>query len=224
MELSERTTKILKNFSTINQSIVFNTGNVIRTISPLKTIMAQATVNENFPFEFGIYDLNQFLGVVSLFKTPEFDFNEKYVTIQSNSASSNYFFTDKSMIETPPAKTLDMATRLVGFSMTSEEIKSLLQAASVLSLPEIVITGDGKEIKITASNVKNSSNHNFTRVVGETFASFKFIIKVDNLKMLPHGYDVALTNTPANMVEFSSQDDNIKYWVAAEQDSVYDGE
>ena len=222
MILSKRTIDILKNFSTINPSIVFNTGNVVRTINPTKTIMAQATVAETFPFEFGIYDLNQFLGVVSLFDEPALDLNQSYVTVGNDDASSDYFYTDKSMIDTPPPRALELPDRVVSFSITDHQMKKILQGANVLSLPEIVIEGDKDKILVLASDSKNSTSNTYKIEVGDTISRFKFIIKTENLKLLQHGYDVTISTK--RMIEFSSMEDNIKYWVAAEHGSVYDGE
>ena len=222
MILSKRTISILKNFSTINQSIVFNTGNIIRTINATKTIMAQTTVEESFPFEFGIYDLNQFLGVVSLFDEPSLDFNQSFVTVGNGETSSDYFYTDKAMIETPPPRALELPDRVVSFEIKDYQLKKVLQGANVLQLPEIVIEGDKDKIIVKATDSKNSTSNNYKVEVGDTIADFRFILKSENMKMLQHGYDVTIS--AKRMVEFSSSEDNIKYWVAAEHGSVYDGE
>tara|TARA_R110001592_G_scaffold236585_1_gene494907 strand:+ start:1795 stop:2466 length:672 start_codon:yes stop_codon:yes gene_type:complete len=223
MKLSDETVKVLKNFTTINQSLLFSAGNTIKTMSAQKTVISKVKLQESFPFEFGIYDLNQFIGVLSLFKEPELDFEEKYVTIKDSSVSSNYFYTSKDMILVAPEKDLDMANRPVTFSLRSEDIKGIMQAANVLQLPEIVINGDGKNITMSANDIKNTTSNNFTKHVGESSAEFNLILKVENLKLLQLNYDVSIRFEPA-MVEFSSSDQEIKYWVAGEHGSVYNGE
>ena len=54
MKLSDKTLSVLKNFSSINQSILFKEGNKLRTISVMKNILAEATINEEFSRDFGI--------------------------------------------------------------------------------------------------------------------------------------------------------------------------
>ena len=168
MKISDNTIKILKNFSSINQSILFRTGSTIRTKSPLSTIAAQAVVDEMFPFEFGIYDLNQFLSVVSLFEDPDFDFQENHVTISSGESSSNYYYTDKDMIVAPKDVTPEFQKSL-GFNLTESDVKSLIQAASVMQLPNIVVESeaDKQEIVITARDPKNPTSNNFTKKVSQ---------------------------------------------------------
>lgn len=226
MKLSDKTIKVLKNFSSINQSMLFRTGSTVRTKNAQDTIAAQAVVDEMFPFEFGIYDLNQFLGVVSLFEDPEFDFQENHVTISSGDSSSNYYYTDKDMIVCPKNVTPEFQKAL-GFNLTEGDVKSLVQAASVMQLPNIIIESepDKQEIVITARDGKNPTSNNFTKKVGETMltTSFKYILLVENIKLLPHSYDVSIISDPAMIVEFSSKYDKIKYWAPVEQSSQFDG-
>lgn len=222
MILSKRTINILKNFSTINQSVLFTTGNTVRTINQAKTLMAQTTLAETFPFEFGIYDLNQFLGVVSLFDEPALDFNQKYVTVGDEETSSDYFYTDKSMILTPPEKSLELPDRVVTFEIKDYQLKKILQGANVLQLPDIVIAGDKKTISVNATDNKNPTSNNYKFEAGDTDKSFRFIVKAELLKLLPHGYDVSISSK--KMIELSSAEDNIKYWIATTHDSEYYGE
>ncbi len=222
MILSKRTINILKNFSTINQSVLFTTGNTVRTINQAKTLMAQTILAETFPFEFGIYDLNQFLGVVSLFDEPALDFNQKYVTVGDEETSSDYFYTDKSMILTPPEKSLELPDRVVTFEIRDYQLKKVLQGANVLQLPDIVIAGDKKTITVSATDNKNPTSNNYKFEAGDTDKSFRFIVKAELLKLLPHGYDVSISSK--KMIELSSVEDNIKYWIATTAESEYYGE
>jgi hypothetical protein len=225
MKLSEKTVKILKNFSSINQSILFRTGTIIRTRSPMHTIAAQAVVEETFPFEFGIYDLNQFLSVTSLFEDPDFDFQENHVTISSGDSSSNYYYTDKDMIQGVPKDTTPDFQKSLGFNLTESDVKSLIQAANVMQLPNIIIESetDKQEIVITVKDSKNPTSNNFHKKVGETMlnTNFKYILLVENIKLLPHSYDVSIITDPFMGVEFSSKYDKIKYWVPVEQGSKF---
>ena len=106
MKLTQKTFSILKNFASINQSLYVSKGNVIKTISEIKSVIAEAEVQQMFPRDFGIYDLNQFLGVLSLFEEPDLNFDTTCVHISgSENASSSYFYADKATIRTvPPEK------------------------------------------------------------------------------------------------------------------------
>ena len=225
MKLSEKTIKILKNFSSINQSILFRTGTIIRTRSPMHTIAAQAVVDETFPFEFGIYDLNQFLSVTSLFEDPDFDFQENHVSISSGDSSSNYYYTDKDMIQGVPEDSTPDFQKELGFNLTESDVKSLIQAANVMQLPNIIIESeaDKQEIVITVKDSKNPTSNNFHKKVGETMLTnnFKYVLLVENIKLLPHSYDVSIITDPFMGVEFSSKYDKIKYWVPVEQGSKF---
>ena len=222
MKLSVKTIQVLKNFSSINQSIYFTQGNKIRTISPMKTIMAEASVQEMFPRDFGIYDLNQFLGVVSLFEEPDLDFDTHNLIIKDdNKAKSNYFYADKSMIVIPPEKPLELPDEPIVFSLSDTFVKSILQAANVLQLPEIVVKGDGEKIQVTATNVKNTTANSFSYDVGYTDKVFDMIFKVENLKLLLGSYDVKISSK--GISQFTSMDGNLIYTIVNEASSTYTG-
>lgn len=222
MKLSVKTFQLLKNFSSINQSIYFTQGNKIRTISPMKTIMAEAEVQEMFPRDFGIYDLNQFLGVLSLFEEPDLDFDTHYLTISSeDKAKSDYFYADKSMIVVPPEKQLELPDTPINFTVSDKVIKGVLQAANVLQLPEIVVKGDGDNISIRAMNTKNTTSNSFHYNVGVTSKEFDMVFKVENLKLLLGSYDVTISSK--GISQFVSTDGNLSYTIVNEASSSFPG-
>jgi len=222
MKLSVKTFQLLKNFSSINQSIYFTQGNKIRTISPMKTIMAEAEVQEMFPRDFGIYDLNQFLGVLSLFEEPDLDFDTHYLTISSeDKAKSDYFYADKSMIVVPPEKQLELPDTPINFTVSDKVIKGVLQAANVLQLPEIVVKGDGDNISIRAMNTKNTTSNSFHYNVGVTSKEFDMVFKVENLKLLLGSYDVTISSK--GISQFVSTDGNLSYTIVNEASSSFNG-
>ena len=144
MKLSETTLNLLKNFSSINQSILFKSGTKLRTISVMKNILVEATVSEDFPRDFGIYDLNQFLQGMSLHSSPELDFAEdEFVTIREGKMRSKYFFADPSVIVSPPEKEINLPSEDVSFDLTSQQLEKLKKAASVYQLPDISAIGEG---------------------------------------------------------------------------------
>ena len=135
MKLSERTLQILKNFSTVNQSILVRPGNIIKTMSPLKTIVTRAEVEETFEHQFAIYDLSRFLGVISLFNEPEFEFTSTYVTITSGKQRVNYTYASETMVPAPPSKDINFPDTEVEFTLSSEALSTIARAGSVLQIP-----------------------------------------------------------------------------------------
>jgi len=212
MKLSDKTIQILKNFATINQSILVRPGNVLKTITPLKTILAQATVTENFEQEFAIYELPRFLGTISLFSDPEFTFQEKYVTISSGKQRVNYTYADASMIMTPPSKEISFPNTEVEFTITADQLSTISKAGSVLQMPEIAVVGEDGLISIRAIDSKNSSADVFSLDVGECDKDFKVIFRPENLKLITSDYKVSLTT--AGICRFESE--NLTYWVTTE--------
>ena len=191
MKLSDSTLSLLKNFSSINQSILFKEGSKLRTISVMKNILAEATINEEFARDFGIYDLNQFLNGLSLHQKPELDFaNDGYVVIREGRSRSKYFFADPSVIVTPPDKEISLPSEDVCFELTTTVLEKLLKAAAVYQLPDISAVGEAGVVKLVVRDKKNDTSNAHEEVVGETDETFNFNFKVENIKILPGTYDV----------------------------------
>jgi gp45 sliding clamp, C terminal len=221
MKLSENTTNILKNFSTINPSLLVHPGNIITTMSPTKSIYAKAMVEENFPTQFAIYELNKFLGITSLFKEPELDFGDRQVKIVSGRQSVNYTYADPSMIVAPdPNKDINFPAADVEFSISQEELQKVVRASGVLQLPEIAVTGDNHHITVTATNSKNPTTDVFAVEVGETDKSFSMIFKLENIiKLISGNYDVKISSR--GLSKWSTG--NVMYYVATEASSSFGG-
>lgn len=221
MKLSDNTINLLKNFSSINQSILFKEGNRLRTISVMKNILAEATITEDIPRDFGVYDLNQFLQGHSLHASPELDFtNEDYVVIREGKMRSKYFFADPSVIVSPPEKEISLPSEDVGFVITSQQLLSLKKAASVYQLPDISVIGGSGVVKLVARDKKNDTSNDFSIVVGETDKEFIFNYKEENLKILPGTYDVVVSSKLLS--RFSNQNCDVVYYLALEPDSTFD--
>mgnify|MGYP002260444042 FL=1 len=145
MKLSSHTTSVLKNFATINQNLVIKEGNTITTMSAMKNIIAKAEVEETFPQEIAIYDLNEFLASMSLFKEPVLDFQENYVVIKEENSKSKglrYFYSDPSVVSSP-TKMIQMPSEEVKFTMSNEDLNKLKRAASVIGAPDLVLQKNG---------------------------------------------------------------------------------
>lgn len=223
MRISEGTMDVLKNFSTINPSLAFKQGNIIRTVSEQKNILAQAVVEDAFPVDFAIYELNQFLGLASLFENADFAFGEAGVTIrdEKNKSHSRYTYTDPSMVTSPPEKNLDMPDPEIQFSVTADDLKAVVSAANQLGLPEVVVRGGALGISLVATDMKNPTSNEYSRDVGESNGDiFNMVFKTENLKFISGDYDVKISK--AGISHFKNISGHIEYWVATETNSEYE--
>ena len=221
MKLSDKTLSLLKNFSSINQSILFKEGSSLRTISVMKNILAEATITEIFPKDFGIYDLNQFLNGLNLHQTPELDFeNDKYVMIREGKSRSKYFFADPSVIVIPPDKEIVLPSEDVCFVLNTQQLDKLLKAAAIYQLPDLSAVGEAGVVKLVVRDKKNDTSNDFSIVVGETDSIFTFNFKVENIKILPGSYEVVISQKLLS--QFTSTDRDLKYYIAMEPDSTFE--
>ena len=220
MKLSDKTISVLKNFSSINQSILFKEGSKLRTISVMKNILAEATVTEEFMKDFGIYDLNQFLNGLSLHSSPELDFvNDGYVVIREGKMRSKYFFADPNAIITPPDKEITLPSEDVTFDLSTEQLDKLLKAAAVYQLPDMSAIGENGVIKLVVRDKKNDTSNEYAIVVGETSDEIEFNFKVENIKIIPGAYEVVVSSKLLS--QFTNTQHNLKYYIALEPDSTF---
>lgn len=217
MKIDTNTVNVLKNFAKINPSIVVSEGNVLKTISPNKTIMAKAKVKTDFNIRFAIYNLDRFISIVSTFTDPEFKFGEKSVDISDNNRKTHYVYADESTVLKAPEKDINLPTVDVTFRLTNDELKDVEKAAGILGLPEIVVTGDGKNLFLQASDTKNPTGDIYSIQIGTTDKVFRAVFKVENIKILPGDYDVTISSR--GISHFSHED--IEYYIAVEQSSTF---
>ena len=195
VKLTKETIGVLTNFVDINQSIVFRKGNTIKTISNAENILAEYTCEEDFPIDFAIYDLVQFLNGISLYGDPELDFqNESYLTIRDGkNHRTKYFFADPSCIVLPPEKSLTLPSTDASFTLDTNNLTQLLKAAAIYQLPDLSAVGDNGVVQLVVRDKKNDTSNDFSIVVGETDKKFTFNFKVENIKILPGTYQVAIS-------------------------------
>jgi hypothetical protein len=220
MKLSSDTTQVLKNFSTINQGIFIKSGKTLKTVSAAKNILAEATVADDFPTSFGIYDLNGFLSLLSLSKDPDLEFEEKNILINALSGRSKikYRYTEPTMIVTPPEKSVNFASVDTTFTLSQEDFEWILKSASVLQTPHVAFVSDGAKVYAEAYDVANDSAHsNSTEISPSDGKVFRVIFKVENLKMISGTYTVTISK---NVAKFENTNRDIKYWIAAEVGST----
>ena len=220
MKLSDKTVNLLKNFSNINQSILFKEGSKLRTMSVMKNILAEAEVVEEFPKDFGIYDLNQFLNGMGLHQNPDLDFtNDNHVVIKEGRMRSKYFFAVPSVIVTPPDKNLDLPSEDVSFELNTQQLDRLLKAAGIYQLPDLSVIGKAGVVKILVRDKKNDTSNDFAITVGETDKEFVFNFKVENIKIIPGTYDVVVSQKLLS--RFKCKDYDLTYFIALEPDSSF---
>ena len=225
MKLSNETVAILKNFGAINQGILFKPGKTLKTVSSHKNILAEVSIKEDIPAEFGIYDLNNFLSVISLHKDdPSFEFDEKQVTIVGNKGRSKikYRFTPSNMILTPPEKQLTMPDAEIKFDLTAEDFDWVMRAASVLSSPQVAIESDGKKVSIVTLDLQNDSAHTDALEISEGNGNkFKMVFKTENItKIMPGSYDVFISSK--GISHFKNKTVPLQYWVTTEAGSKFE--
>ena len=223
MKLSEHTTSVLKNFASINQNLVIKEGKTISTMSAMKNIVAKAEVDEDFPREIAIYDLNEFLAALSLFTNPVLDFSENFVMITEEGKTGNslkYFYSDPSVVTTPSSE-ITMPETEVKFSLDSGDLSRVQRAASVIGSPDLVLEKNGTGSYLTVKDKKNDTANNYSLDVdAEGSGEYNFFFKVENLKLLPTNYDVNVSSK--NISHFKSQAGNaVEYWIALEPESSY---
>ena len=221
MKLSKETIEVLKNFSGINQSIVVKEGSKLKTVNSLKNILAHATVEEDFPKEFAIYDLTEFLGLLSSMSEPELTFNKNDVTVSSGTRKVKYRYADTDYI-VKPEKDIDMPESDINFKLSEEVYVNLDKVATILQLHDICLKGCEKSGKILlcATNKKNDSSNDYSEEVGEGVTkNFNIVMKKENLKIIPGDYDVSISSK--GISHFKNVNLDLEYWIALEPTSEY---
>lgn len=221
MKLSDNALAILKNFAGINNSILVKQGNKLRTISVAKNILAEAEIKEDFPRDFAIYDLNQFLNGLSLHQDPDLDFNQdSYLSIKEGKRRVKYFFADPNVIISPPEKEITLPSQDVCFQLDSVTLEKLTKAAAVYQLPDMSAIGENGVIKLVVRDKKNDTSNEYAIVVGETSDEFEFNFKVENIKIIPGAYDVVVSSKLLS--KFTNTKYNLTYYIALEPDSTFE--
>jgi hypothetical protein len=226
MKLSNETLSVLKNFGNINQGIYFKKGKTLKTVSSHKNILAEVTITEDIPADFGVYDLNNFLSVVSLHKDdPSFEFDDKHVVICGNKGRSKikYRFCEPTMIVIPPEKPLVMPEAEITFELKAEDFDWIIKAANVLSSPQVAVESDGKTIQIVTLDLQNDSAHTDALEISSNDSGHKYrmIFKTENLtKIMPGTYEVNISSK--GISNFKSKNAQLQYWITTEQGSKFE--
>jgi hypothetical protein len=219
MHIDVDTLNILKNFSKINPSIVVQEGNVLKTISPTKTIMAKAKTKTEFPKRFAIYELDRFLANLSTFENPDLDFKERHVDLidVDNRYKLKYVYADENTVTKAPDKEITLPTVDVTFVLKDDDLKAVEKSAGINGLPEIVIAGDGSKVYIQAADTKNPYGTMLSVEIGDTDKNFRAIFKAENIKIIPGDYDVSISSK--GISRFVGK--GVEYFIAIEATSTF---
>ena len=216
MKLSNETKEVLKNFSTINQNLVIKQGSNISTMSAMKNIIANAKVTEEFPKEFAIYDLNEFLAALSLFAKPELDFKEDFVLFTEENKALKYWYSDPSVVTTPQ-KEITMPSVEISYKLSSSTLSEVQRAAAVIGAPDMLL--ENGKLKVTDKKNSTANDYETPLDVGENDAKYKFWFKVENLKIISGTYDVEMSAKKISRFKNTSVD--VEYFIALEPESSY---
>jgi hypothetical protein len=217
MKISKETINILKNYASINSNLLLTPGNRLKTTSVNKTVASSITVTEQFPIEFGIYDLNAFLGALSLFTDPELEFEEKFVNIKEKNNKIKFFAAEASILNTP-SKDIVFPAADINFDLSESLFAAIQKTSGVLKASDLSIIGDGTSILLTIGDKKNATSNSYETVVGLTDKTFKANIKIENLKMLQSSYKVTIHS---RIARFESTIGDLVYYTAIEADSSF---
>ena len=215
--LSTQTLNVLKNYSTINSSIVFRKGNVIRTISNAENILAKYTSEESFPTDFAIYDLGQFLSGISLFDNPQLDFTSgDFVTIRGGGRSAKYYFSDPEItLKSAPEKNVKFHGGDISFSITAEDLFALQKASSVYDLPDLTFDTTKGNIKLILRDKENDTSNTYEQdATGDFEGEFSLDVKIENIRLVPGNYSVKVSSQLIS--EWTNLDTDLTYYIALE--------
>ncbi len=212
MKLSKETLSLLKNFAEINSNILIKPGNFINTMSVGRNIYAESSIQEDFETEIGIFDLNKFLGVISMFNDPELEFNDTYVDISNGKSTVRYYYTEPSILTVPPKK-LKLPNTQITFDLNENDLNEILKVSRILQVNDLEIVGENGVLKIVVVDFKNDSSNNFTLVIEENYRGqdYKGRINVSDIKFLPGSYKVELSNTIIS--KFTHTNSNLSYYI-----------
>ena len=222
--LSKTTLDVLKNFATINSSIVFRQGSTVRTISNAENILAKYTGEEIFPTDFAIYDLSQFLMGISLFNDPQLEFTSKdYVNIKGGRQSAKYYFSDPEItLKSAPEKNVKFPGSDIQFTLTGEELYNIQRASAIYSLPDLTFYSEegSNTIRLILRDKENDTSNTYDlSVEGTTTGTFSLDLKIENIRVLnplSNPIDYVIKVSQHLISEWTSQDADLKYYIALE--------
>ena len=218
MKLSKETLNLIKNYASISGNLLLKPGKKLSTVHIQNKVFSHASIAEDFPMQFPIYDVNELLSVLSLFTDPEIEFSEKFLTIKEGKSSLKYFAASMDNMKVPPDREVNFTDIVAEFEMSSALLTTIPRTAGVLKVDGLSLVGDGSTINIDIADKKNPTSNSYSTTVGTTTETFKVNIAVDNFKMLPGDYTVSIGRKG---LRFISKTSDLVYYIAIELDSVF---
>jgi hypothetical protein len=217
--LSKKTLDVLKNFSTINSSIVFRKGSTVRTISNAENILAKFTGEEVFPSDFAIYDLSQFLSGISLFNDPQLEFTSNdFVSIRGGRTSAKYYFSDPEItLKSAPEKNVNFPGADLQFNLSGDELIQLQKASAVYGLPDLTFQSEEglDTIKLILRDKENDTSNTYDlTVAGSSTGTYSLDVKIENIRLLPGDYTVKVSKHLIS--EWTNTNVDLTYYIALE--------
>lgn len=224
MKLSSRTIDILKNFSAINPTIPFTSGNVIRVANPSRTMMGEAAIEETFDRDFTIYDLNQFISILNTSKNPSLELKDRYAVINGE---VEYWYADPRLSTIVKAKEVNLPSEDVSFDLKQDIFDRVIKAASIMSLPELSIASTKDNgITLNAKDSRSSTSNNISIPIPEGNANnhtFNIVLTMENMKLMHRDYRVIISTN--RIVQFKSKQESsgldLTYYIASLKQSVF---
>ena len=192
MKLSKTTLELLKNYATINTNLLVKSGSSLSTVSASKSILAKGTIEENFPQEFAIYDLNQFLSLVTMSEDTEIDFSDDYLTCKSNAGRFKFYYAEPSIIVAAPDKEIEIDA-FYQFNITKEQLNTIYRAASVISAPTLSVVANGGNVVLSVGAPNTPKSNSFTTDIGNANVEFDARLGIENLKVIADDYEVTVS-------------------------------
>ena len=220
MQISSETIQILKNFASINNSIVIRPGDIISTVANGTSIFARAQVAEHFPKEVLIYELGSLLALLTIKENQEVDFGDKSLTISKDGGQFEYFYAGPDIVKGAPSGTIEV-DEYYKFKLTAEDVAMINKAAAITSAPHLSITCTDQTVTLSVHNRKNRSANNFKRTLGTGLENFDVFIAIENFKIIPDAYEVTVSRR--NFIHLKHETKNLQYWIACDPDSVIPG-
>ena len=217
MKLSKETQAIFKNFASINANLLLREGNQLSTMSENKTIISEVTVTEQFPQNFGIYDVNEFLGVLSLFNDPELSFDNDVVIIKEGKNQIRYKAAEETTLKTP-SKTIQFPEAEINFSLSAGDLEHIIKSAGVLKVSDVSFIGKDGKLTALVVDKKNPLTNKFEIELGNTDKTFQANMKIENFKMVAGAYNVSIAKMKIS--RFKATSSNLIYYIAVESDST----
>lgn len=199
VKLSKDTLEVLKVMSTINNSLKFEAGSTLKTISAGGSIIMEAEIAETFPQGFSIYEMNRFLNVLNLanMKDAQLEFNDgNKVTIRSGKSKVDYYFSSETFVQ-HPGKQIQLPTVDLKVTLTEEDIDNFVKGAAALGHKILAFRAVGGAVSLVATtpevDTSNDMEIGLDLEDGATApADGTYRIKLENLKVLPGDYVVEI--------------------------------